>query len=57
MDRLVTLSSSSLPGRPGCPAQQALRLVYQACFAIPGRSPASPLRLLVPSEQVLYRPC
>ena len=57
MDRLVTLSSSSLPGRPGCPAQQALRLVCQACFAIPGRSPASPLRLLVPSEQVLYRPC
>ena len=56
MDRLVTLSSSSLPGRPGCPAQQALRLVCQACFAIPGRSPAPPLCLLVPSEQVLLRP-
>lgn len=55
MGRMVTLSSSVLPSRLGCPAQHALRLVCQACFDIPGRPMPPPIRLLVPAEQVLLK--
>ena len=52
MDRVVTLSCSGAPGPSGCPAQHALRLICQTCFAVPGRPQMQPVRLLVPAEQV-----